>query len=53
MLILVSDVSVDLFIHVLTGIIQGVLTNIDVNLFAGVMAAFVFAMTDPLNAFRC
>ena len=50
---LLFNVPVDLCIDLLTGIMQGILTNIDVNLFAGVMTAFVFAVEDLLNAFRC
>ena len=51
----------NMFIDTPTGIILGVLTNIDVdvlvdvdrNAFAGVMTAFDFAMPGPLDEFLC
>ena len=61
MLIIVSDMAVDLLMNVLAGKIIGVLTNIgvevlvdaNVNVFAGVMAVFAFATPDPFEEFRC
>ena len=62
MLIIVSDMAVDLLTDVLGDIIRGVLTNIDAdvlvvdlnaNVFAGVMTAFEFAMPCPLEECRC
>ena len=61
MLIIVSNMAVDLLIDALTEIKLGVMTNIDigvlvdldVNVFAEVMAAFDFAMPGPLEEFRC
>ena len=47
MLIIVSNVAVDLLMDALTGIIRGVLTNIDIDMFAEVIAAFDFAMPGP------
>ena len=54
MLIIVSNMAVDLLIDALTEIKLGVMTNIDigvlvdldVNVFVGVMTAFEFAMPD-------
>ena len=59
-LIIVSDMAVDLLMDVLTDIILGLLTNFgvgmlmdaNVNVFAGVIIAFECAMTDPLEVFR-
>ena len=54
MVIIVSNSAVDLLMDVLTGIILGVLNNIDVDvLFSGVITAFEFVMPDPLEDFRC
>ena len=61
MLIIVSDVAVDLLMDALTDVTRGVRTNtgvdvlvgVDVNVFAGVMTAFEFAMPGPLEGFRC
>ena len=61
MLIIVSDMAVDLLMNVLAGKIIGVLTNIgvevlvdaNVNVFVGAMAAFAFATSDPFEEFRC
>ena len=61
MLIIVCAIAVDLLIDASTGIIRGVRTNIsvgvfvDVNviMFGGVMTAFEFAMSGPLEEFRC
>ena len=58
-LIIVSDVTVDLLMDALTDIIRDVRTNIGIgvlvdknlNVFAGVMAAFEFAMPWPLEGF--
>ena len=58
---IMSDVTVNLLIDVLADIIFGVLTNSDVgvlvdvniNVFAGVMTAFEFAMSGPLEECRC
>ena len=47
MLIIVSNVAVDLLMDALTDIIRGVLTNIDIDMFAKVIAAFDFAMPGP------
>ena len=60
-LIIVSDVAVELLIGALTLTMRGVLTNIgadvlmdvNVNVFAGVMTAFRFAMPCPFEDFRC
>ena len=57
-LIIVSNVAVDLLMDALTGILRrGVLTNIDIdalvnangNVFAGAMTTFEFAMSGPLE----
>ena len=56
-----SKAAVDLLIDTSTGITLGVLTNIgigvlayvDINVFAGVMTAFDFAMSGPLDEFLC
>ena len=61
MLIIVSNMAVDLLIDALTDIIRGVLTNIgvgvledvNINMFAGVMATFEFVVSCPLEEFRC
>jgi hypothetical protein len=59
-LIIVSNLTVDLLMDALTDIIRDVLSNIDVdvladvnvNVFAGVMTAFEFATSGPLEEFR-
>ena len=56
-----SNVAVDLLMDALTEIIRGVLTNIGIgvlvdnnlNVFAGVMAAFEFDMPRPIEEVRC
>ena len=53
-----SNVAVDVLIYPLTGIILGVLdvevvVEVNVNVFAGVMAAFEFVVPGPLEEFRC
>ena len=62
MLIIVSDVAVDLLIDALRDIIRGVLTNIgvvgmlvdvNVNVFAGAITDLAFAMPGPLEEFIC
>ena len=61
MLIIVSDVAIDLLMDALRGIIRGVLTNIDVDVlvnvniqgFIGVMTPFEFAKPGPSEDFRC
>ena len=54
MLIIVSNMAVDLLMDALRSIIRGVLINIDVDvLFSGVITAFDFAMPGPLAEFRC
>ena len=62
-LIVVSNVAVDLLMDALTGIILGLLANnigvdvlveVNVNAFAGVITAFDFPMPGrPLEEFRC
>ena len=57
-LIIVSDVAVDLLMDALTLIISGVLPSNDVdvvdgNVVAGVIIALGFAMPCPLEEFRC
>ena len=57
MLIIVSNVAVDLLVGASNDTILGVLSNIDVNVlvdvFAGVMTRFDFDMSVPLEEFRC
>ena len=53
MLIIVSNVVIDLLMKSFTGIILGVLTNIGVDVLLGVMTAFEFAMPGPLEECRC
>ena len=61
MVIIVSNMAVDLLMDALSSIIRGVLTKIavdvlvDVNVkvFAGVMTAFEFVMSGTLEDFRC
>ena len=62
MLIIISNVAVDLFMDVVTDIMRGVLTNIgvvgmlvdvNVNVFAGVITDLAFAMPGPLEDFIC
>ena len=53
-LIIVSDMAVDLLMDTLTGIIIGdmgvdVLVDVNVNLFAGLMTALEFVMPEPLE----
>ena len=60
-LIIVSDVAVNLLMDAFTAMIRGVLNNIDVGMlvdvnvdvFADVMTAFEFIMSGPLEEFRC
>ena len=56
-LIIVSNVAVDLLMDAFTAIIRGVLNNIDVdvlvNVFGDVMTAFEFVISDPLKEFCC
>ena len=59
-IIIVSDMAVVLLMDVLTGIMRGLRTNIDVgvlvdvnvNVCAGEMIAFDFAISSPLEKFR-
>ena len=61
MVIIVSNVAVELLMNAVTDIMRGVLSNIDVdvlgdvnvNIFAVSMTAFEFVMSDPLEEFRC
>ena len=54
MVIIVSNMAVDLLMDALRSIIRGVLINIDVDvLFSRVITAFDFAMPGPLAEFRC
>ena len=58
MLIIVSNVAVDVLIYPLTDTILGVLdvevvVEVNVNGFAGVMTAFEFVIPGPLKEFRC
>ena len=61
MLIIVSDMAVDLLMDALTDIILSVLTDIGVgelagvnaNVFAGVMSAFDFVMSGPSKKLCC
>ena len=52
-MIVVSNVAVDLLMDALTAIMLEVLISMDVNVFVGVMPAFEFAMSSPLENFRC
>ena len=60
-LIVVSDMEVDVLMDALTDIILGVLTNIGVDLLvdvnvkklSGVMTVFEFNKSGPLEEFRC
>ena len=57
MLIIVSNVAVDLLMDALVNMIRDVWTNVDVgmlvdvngNVFSGVMTSLEFAMPDPLE----
>ena len=56
--VLTVDMWADVLIDTLTDTILGSLTNIgaddaNVNVFAGVMTSFEFAMPDPFEEFRC
>ncbi len=53
MLIIVSNVAVDLWVDVLTGIDVDVLMEGNVNVFAGVMTTLEFAIPGPLEKGRC
>ena len=61
MVIIVSNVAVELLMNAVTDIMRGVLSNMDVdmlvdvnvNIFAVSMTAFEFVMSDPLEEFRC
>ena len=46
---LLMDLLTDKILGVLTKICVDVLLEVDVNVFAGVMTAFEFAMSDPLE----
>ena len=52
-LIIVSAVAVDLLMDALTDIGVDVLVGVNVNVFAGAMAAFEFVMPLPLEEFCC
>ena len=60
-MIVVSNVTVDLLMNVLTVIISDIVTNIavgvlvgvNVNVFVSVITAFAFARSDPFEEFRC
>ena len=61
-MIIVSDAAVNLLMTALTGKILGVRTEIDagvlvvgvnVNVFSGIMTAFEFVMSLPLEGVRC
>ena len=51
-MVIVSEVAVDLLVDGLTGITFGVGVDVLV-VFSGEMTAFEFAMSCPLNEFRC
>ena len=51
-MVIVSGVAVNLLMDALTGLICGIRTNIRVIVFADVMTAFEFPMSDPLENFR-
>ena len=57
MLIIESNMALELLMDALTGIKHGVMTNIDIDMvverFAGVMPSFKFVMPGPLEEFRC
>ena len=61
MVVIVSNVAVDLLMDSLPPIIRDVLTNIDVDVlvnvnidvFVGLTDAFEFAILGPLEYFRC
>ena len=61
MLVIVSDMAIDLLMYALTDTIRGVLTNVDievlvdvnVNVLADLITAFNFAMPGPLEVFCC
>ena len=53
-----SDLAVELLMDAMTGVLTNigfvdVLFGVNVRVFAGVMAAFEFAMPDPSEEFRC
>ena len=52
-----SNVAVDFLIDAFIGMKRGVVIDIDVNMlidvFSDVMAAFMFALPDALEEFRC
>ena len=52
-MVIVSDVAIDLLVDGLTGITFGVgvdvLVGVNIKVFSGVMTAFVFAIPDPLE----
>ena len=52
-MVIMSDVAIDLLVDGLTGITFGVgvdvLMGVNINVFSGVMTAFEFAMPDPLE----
>ena len=59
--IVLSNMAVDFLVDALTAFMCGVLTNTDggvfanvnVNVLAAVMTTFDFAMSGPLEGFRC
>ena len=59
--IVVSNVAVELLMNAVTDMMRGVLSNIDVDVLVDVnvnrfpvsMNAFEFVMPDPLEEFRC
>ena len=57
MLIIESGVAVDLLMDVFTVIILSIpinmLVDVNVNVFAGVITGFEFAMSGPLEEFSC
>ena len=56
-MVIMSDVAIDLLVDGLTGIMFGVgvdvLVGLNIKVFSGVMTAFVFDRPDPLEEFRC
>ena len=60
-LVIVSNVTVDLLMDALTGIIRrgvrtddvGVLVDLNVNVLPHAMTAFEFAVPEPFEGFRC
>ena len=48
-----AGVLTDIILGVLTTIDAAVLVGVNVNVFAGAMTAFAFAMPGPFEEFRC